>query len=313
MTDVLIADVGGTNSRFALVQADGRPQHVLAYANDTTGSMEGAIGKYLADTGAHPVAAVLAVAAPIAGDTIALTNRDWHFQLTELAVRFRMKTVRAINDFEALAWSLLRLGPGDTRPLGPALPAGHGARAVFGPGTGLGVAALVGSEADWRAVPTEGGHVSFGPATDDEEAVFARLRKQHGPISAETILCGPGLERLHVALHPDATALSAEAIDGAAQKDEPAARATVALFVRLLGRFAGDLALTFKATGGIYVAGGVAQRLDRLLDDPAFRAAFEAHPPYQELLAGVPTMLITLDQPGLLGSAVVATKIATEA
>jgi glucokinase len=309
MTDVLIADVGGTNSRFALVGADGRPERVRAYANDKTGSMEGAIGAYLRDTGAHPIAAVLAVASAIDGDTVALTNRDWRFRLGDLAARFKMNTVRAINDFEAVAWSLLRLAPGDGRALGPALPIGHGARVVFGPGTGLGVAALVGTEADWRAVPTEGGHVSFGPASDTEEAVFARVRARHGFVSAETLLCGPGLERLHRAVHPDAPALSAEAIDTAAQQDEPAASATVSLFVRLLGRFAGDLALMFKATGGVYVAGGVAQRLGKKLDDPGFRSAFEAHPPYQKLLAGVPTTLITLDQPGLLGCAVAASRL----
>jgi glucokinase len=309
MTDVLIADVGGTNSRFALVGADGRPEQVRAYSNDATGSMDGAIGQYLQDIGTHPIAAVLAVASPIEGDTVALTNRNWRFRLGDLAARFKMNTVRAINDFEAVAWSLLRLGPGDGRALGTTLPVGHGARVVFGPGTGLGVAALVGAEADWRAVPTEGGHISFGPASDDEEPIFARVRAQHGTVSAETILCGPGLERLHRALHPDAPPLGAEAIDTGAQKGEPQTSATVALFVRLLGRFAGDLALMFKATGGVYVAGGVAQRLGRLLDAPDFRAAFEAHPPYQKLLQGVPTTLITLDQPGLLGCAVVASRL----
>jgi glucokinase len=160
--------------------------------------------------------------------------------------------------------------------------------------------------AGWQGVASEGGHVSFGPGAADEEAVFARLRAAHGPVSAETMLCGPGLERLFAAMHPAEKPRAAAAIVAGATADDAAAHACLTLFVRLLGRFAGDLALTFKALGGVYIGGGVAPRIAAFLDAPAWRAAFEAHPPYAALLRRIPTLLITHEEPGLLGCAAVA-------
>lgn len=306
MSTVLLADIGATNCRFALSGEDGRPDHVIKLRGDVVENLEAAIARYLDETGARPRAAVLAVAAPIEGDSVAMTNREWSFRFTELVSRFGWTAIRGINDFEAVAWGVQRLLSEDVRPLGPAMPAADGARVVFGPGTGLGVAALVPNRSRWQVVPTEGGHVSFGPARDDEEAIFARLRTQCGSVSAETILCGPGLERLYRAMHGGADAPSSAEIIAGAHDGDDAARACVMLFVRLFGRFAGDLALMFKASGGVYVGGGVARRIGSLLDDACFREAFENHPPYAHLLGRIPTILITLDEPGLLGCAAVA-------
>ncbi len=312
MPEVLLADIGATNCRFALRGEDGRPEKLIKLRGDVVDSLEAGIARYLDETGAHPRAAVLAIAAPIAGDAVTMTNRAWSFRFSELATRFGWSAVRGINDFEAVAWGVQRLTSDDVRPLGPVRAPAKGARAMFGPGTGLGVAALVPNGARWQVVPTEGGHVSFGPARDDEEAIFARLRNTGGPVSAETILCGPGLERLYRAMHGDAeTPSSADIIAGAHEGHDPA-RACVMMFVRLFGRFAGDLALMFKATGGVYVGGGVSRRIGALLDDASFRAAFENHPPYAELLRRIPTILITLDEPGLLGCAAVAEEMMTE-
>jgi glucokinase len=306
MHTVLIADIGATTSRYAVVGLDGRPDRVVTLANDTVSGVDGGIARYLELSKVRPTAAVLGIAGPIDGDAIALTNRDWRFKLGDLASRFGLSSVRAINDFEAVAWSLELVGDGDVRTLGPTAGDAHGAKVVFGPGTGLGVAALVPTVSGWHVVATEGGHVLFGPCCDEEEPVFARLRRECGSVSAETVLSGPGLERLHRALHGPGEPLTAEVIAKCARDGQGPACATVDLFVRLLGRFAGDVALTFKATGGIYIAGGVAQRIQQLLDAEAFRQAFEAHPPYQHLLRAIPTTLITLEQPGLLGCAVVA-------
>ena len=171
---------------------------------DVVESLEVAIARYLEESGARPRAAVLAIAAPIEGDAVAMTNRAWSFRFSELASRFGWTAIRGINDFEAVAWGVQRLLAEDVRPWAAAMPVTDGARVVFGPGTGLGVAGLVRNGPRWQVVPTEGGHVSFGPARDDEEAIFARLRTQCGAVSAETILCGPGLERLYRAMHGDA-------------------------------------------------------------------------------------------------------------
>jgi glucokinase len=304
--DILVGDIGGTHSRFALVGDDGRPVRARAYQNDDVGSLENVIALYLRETGAKPSAAVLAVAAPAIGPEIELTNRDWRFRVDDFKKQFGLARIRFVNDFEAQAWALPFLGePGDLVPIGGPDDMPEGPRVVLGPGTGLGVAALVPRERSWFAVATEAGHTSFGPAMEDEDEVFRRLRKS-SPVSAEVILSGPGLERLHLALHPGAPFLAAAAIVAAACAGEPAALATTQMFVRLLGRFAGDMALVFKATGGVYVTGGVAQGLGDHFDVARFREAFETHPPYADLLAQIPTNLIMRRQPGLLGCAALA-------
>jgi glucokinase len=186
-----------------------------------------------------------------------------------------------------------------------------GVKLVIGPGTGLGIAALAPINGSFHVVPSEGGHGAFGPQAPDEIDVFTRLMRRHGAVCAETVLSGQGLVRLQQALAPDGPCATPEVIVDGARAGEPAAQATVRLFVRLLGRFAGSMALTFKALGGVYIAGGVARGLGPLLDAPQFRAGFEAHPPYAQLLARTPTWLITCPEPGLVGCAVLAESVAT--
>jgi len=254
------------------------------------------------------------VAGPVDGEEIALTNRtSWRLRRREFAKRFGFSQLRVLNDFEAIAWALPRLGAAHTRPLGPPVAARAGVKVVLGPGTGLGVAALLPADGRWHVVASEGGHASFGPQAADEIEVFARLRQECGAVSAETVLSGSGLARLARALDPQAARHAPETIAASALAREPSAQAAARLFVRLLGRFAGGLALTFKALGGVYIAGGVASGLGPLLDEPQFRAAFEAHPPYQRLLEAIPTLLITCEEPGLIGCAAVSSKQAVTA
>jgi glucokinase len=164
----------------------------------------------------------------------------------------------------------------------------------------------------FHVLPSEGGHACFGPQTPDEIEVFTRLMRQHGHVGAETILSGPGLARLWQALEAGAASRTPEAIVAAALAGEASAQAAVRLFVRLLGRFAGDLALTFKAVGGVFIAGGVASRFGPLFDAQEFRAAFEAHPPYQGMLKDFPTLLMSRTEPGLIGCAAVAEDMALD-
>ena len=307
MDCILLADIGGTNSRFAVAGAYGRPEQIVIIENNSVASLEMAIETYLAQTGLRPRAAVLAVAAPTdGGEEVVLTNRSWRFRCSELARRFGFSSLRVLNDFEAIAWALLRLSAGDARPLGKSLSPCDGVKVVLGPGTGLGVAALVPVAKHFHVVASEGGHASFGPQAPDESEIFARLAAAHGRVSAETILSGPGLLRLLRAIDPQTACETPEAVAAAALAGEASAQAAARLFVRLLGRFAGGLALTFKATGGVYVAGGVASRLGPLLDEELFRTAFEAHPPYERLLSTIPTLLMNRTEPGLLGCAALA-------
>jgi glucokinase len=305
-TPVLIADIGGTTTRFALAYPDEPLRHMSVIVNDTAPTLEAAIERYLREVGVRVPAAVLAVAGPIMGDEVALTHRAWRFRLSQLQAKFAFSQAEVLNDFEALAWALTGIRDCEARPIGPNAQATPAVKAAVGPGTGLGVAGLVPLAAGgWHVIASEGGHVSFGPANEVEEAVFDRLRDQ-APIAAETVLSGPGLERLHRALHAGTAPLESHDIVRRASEGDLAARASVDLFVGLLGRFAGDVALMFKAAGGVYIAGGVAQGIATILDAAIFRSAFEAHPPYQKLMAGIPTFLVTCPEPGLIGCAAYA-------
>jgi glucokinase len=309
MTSVLLAAIGGSATRFAVCGPGGRPERVTVIDNETVSGPEAAIRRYLGETGLAPRAAVLAVAGPVEDGEIKLTNRDWRFDCAALAGRFGFARVHAVNDFEAVAHALAVLRPDEARPLGGAAAPGRGPRAVLGPGTGLGVAALVPHGEEWIALASEGGHASFGPAAADERMVFGRLASESELITAETVISGPGLERLYRALNPFGIPLVARTIVAQARAGASDARAAVDLFVRLLGRFAGDIALMLKATGGVYIAGGVAQKLGPLFDAGVFRAAFENHPPYQELLAAIPTSLMVCAEPGLIGCAALADRL----
>jgi glucokinase len=309
MNTTLVADIGGSKSRFALANSSGDLEHVLVIENDTVADLDAAVARYLEETGAHPRAATLAVAGSVDGEEVVLTNRTgWRLRRGEFAERFGFSQLRVLNDFEAVAWALPHLGAAHTRPLGTPVEAREGVKVVLGPGTGLGVAALLPADGRWHVIASEGGHVSFGPQARDETAMFAKLGEECGAISAETVLSGPGLVRLARALDPRAGRHQPETIVASALAREPSAHAAARMFVRLLGRFAGGLALTFKALGGVYITGGVACGLGPLLDEPQFRAAFEAHPPHESLLKTIPTLLITCPQPGLIGCAALASE-----
>src|SRR5215472_15303187 len=312
MSSVLLADIGGSASRFAMCGQGGRPERVSIIDNETVSGPEAAIRRYLDETRLAPRAAVLAVAGPVAGGEIKLTNRDWRFSCDQLAERFGFDRIHAVNDFEAVAHALPVLRADEARPLGRAIPARPGPKAVLGPGAGLGVAALVPRGKEWIALASEGGHASFGPAAASERIVFQRLAASEAePIAAETVISGPGLERIYRALNPFGIPLVARAIVTEARAGASDARAAVDLFVRLLGRFSGDVGLVLKATGGVYIADGVAQKFGPLFDVDIFRGAFENHPPYRDLLAAIPTWLITCTEPGLIGCAAVAGRVVT--
>src|ERR1700751_5979092 len=205
MSTTLLADIGGSKSRFAIANSSGAVEHVLVIHNDTAADLDAAVSRYLEETGARPCAATLAVAGPVDGEEVVLTNRtNWRLRRVEFAERFGLSQLRLLNDFEAIAWALPHLGPAHTRPLGSAVPPREGVKIVLGPGTGLGVAALLPADGRWHVVASEGGHASFGPQAPDEIEVFARLRHECGAVSAEAVLSGAGLVRLARALDPQA-------------------------------------------------------------------------------------------------------------
>ena len=313
----LLADIGGTNARFAL-QARGRDcADVEVLACRDYGTIAAAIAAYLAraaarghDTGGLRHAA-LAIANPVEGDAVAMTNHDWRFSIEALRGAFKLETLLVVNDFAALALALPHLDDDGRVRIGSphAAPAPGRPIGLIGPGTGLGVSGVVpvapatpGAGTNWIALAGEGGHASFAPATRQERRLLDALAEEHGHVSNERLLSGPGLEAIHRVLAGEvlgAAAITARALDGTSA----ACRDTVDVFCAVLGSVAGNVALTLGATGGMYVGGGIVPRLGPLFGASPFRARFEDKGRLRPWLARIPTWLVTAPYPALRGVA----------
>lgn len=309
---ILVGDIGGTNVRFSILpDAHGEPKVFPPIATadhpDIAEAIEAAV---LSRTSLMPRSAAIALAGPIEGEEIDLTNAPWIVRPREVMERLGLDDVVLLNDFEALALALTALPPPTLHPIGGGRPHPNGARVVVGPGTGLGVAGLVHAGSRWVPVPGEGGHVTLGPQGADERAIFEVLEREHSRVSAETVLGGAGIVRLHAASCEVAGEVSdlatPETVTDAALSGDEAARRTMLLYCKLLGRLAGDLALIFMATGGAYVGGGIAPRILPLLEEGGFREAFEDKAPHTAILREIPTNVITAERPALAGIAAFA-------
>lgn len=303
---VLVGDIGGTNARFGILAAPDAPLAILAsVATADHPGIESAIAASLPAGTSRPRTAIVAVAGPIRPDGIDLTNADWTIRPASMFESTGLEEIVLLNDFEAQALSLTALGPADLAPIGGGTADPAAAKVVLGPGTGLGVGALVPAGDRFAPVPGEGGHVSFGPVDPDEMALWPSIEPEHGRISAEAVLCGRGLLRLYraVCLHGGVEprcASPAEVTAAAAAGDATALR-TLDFYCRFLGRLAGDLALIFMARGGVFLAGGIAPRILPFLAKGGFRRAFEAKAPHDAVLAGIPTSVVIRDGAALLG------------
>lgn len=304
----LLADIGGTNARFALLEgAVAGPPIVLGTADFPTveDAVTAALAR-LAPSGSVEVA-VLALAGPVAGATARLTNAAWEVSAAALAARFGFARVWLVNDFLALAHALPHLAPADLRPIGDGRAAGDAPMLVLGPGTGLGVAGFL--PAAGLAIPTEGGHAGLAPTDAREDAVIAALRVRCGRAGAEEALSGRGIAHLHAilaALRGAAVPSRDAAAVVAAAPGCPVAAETIEVFLGLLAGFAGDLALAWGARGGVFLAGGILPRLADRLDAAAFRARFEAKAPMEGWMADVPLALVLHPAPAFLGLAALA-------
>ncbi|WP_432921677.1 glucokinase [Microbispora sp. CA-135349] len=306
----LVADIGGTNARFGLVaRPGGQPEAVAVLDVSQHLGLADAVAAYLADNagGVRPGAACLAIAGPVDRDRYRLTNAGWSGSVEELGIP---RTV-LLNDFEALAISLPHLAGDDLVPLGGPPPAAGLTKAVLGPGTGLGVAGLVPVREGWQPVPGEGGHVAVPAVTDLEMEIVRALRADGLPyVDAEHLLSGTGLPRLHRGLAlvrgvaPGARTAPPITAAQITASDDPLCAETVEVFLALLGGFAGGVALTLGARGGVYLGGGVLPRLVSRIPGSAFRARFETTAPaLSEYAAAIATSLIIAEQPALTGAA----------
>jgi len=308
---VLVADIGGTNCRLSLVENAEAAHRPLARVR--TGSQptpEAALEEVLSTLTRRPRSAVLAVAGPLDGRSAQLTNANWHFDGPQLGRALGLEQGLLVNDFEAQAASLAVLAQGDATTLVVGEPDADGTRLVLGPGTGFGAAALIRRGARGVLVPTESGHVGIGPEDLAEEKIWPALTAGLPRVTVEGLLSGGGLVRFHRAVASEAGMLEADisaadvtrlALDG-----DPAALMAVVCFWRLLARVAGDLALVFKATGGVYLAGGIVPRLLPLADKAAIGSVFAGKPPMEDLAARFALHVVTAKDGAEQGLAAIA-------
>ncbi len=303
----LLADIGGTNSRCALLGPGRALAHVAVYDNAEFGSLEGVLAAYLQSlpADARPRRAALAVAAPVRGPEVAMMNIGWSFSAPELANRLALSELRIVNDFAALACALPWLDAAELHPVGGGQARRGAPKVVLGPGTGLGTAGLVRAGGRWWAVSGEGGHVSLPALTPEEMRVTAAAREQFGHCSAERVLSGPGLALLHRALH-GGEELAAPALGTLLEGGDPRAAETFRVFFSWLGTVASDLALTFGAFGGVYIAGGIVPRYLAAFARSGFRERFEDKGRYRDYLSAIPTRVILAPHPAFTGLAALA-------
>ncbi|MEZ5774997.1 MAG: glucokinase [Hyphomicrobiaceae bacterium] len=306
---LLVADAGGTNARFAVQHEAGGPiVHVARLRTAEFASFEAAAAQAIAPLRPRPVRAMVCGAGPLVGGRIKLTNAAWQLDPATIAAHLGLSDCGLLNDLQALALGIPHLRGDHLQPIGPPIAADGGPRLVIGIGTGLGVAALVETACGINAVASEAGQIDLHPITADEMALWPHLAPPGARVPLESVISGPGLARLAAALDRAREADRASAGTTAAQRlvlvgDRPIAITALQIFVRLLGRIAGDLALVFKATGGVHLAGGVAIALGSHLESCGFRQAFEANPALDRLTTRIPTLRVTTDDAALIGLA----------
>ena len=307
---VLVADIGGTHARFALVGADGEAVNPLVLRCADYEGPAPAIKAYLADQGggAAPRHGAFAVASVIDGDRIELTNSPWRFSIDATRQALGLERLEVVNDFTAVALSVRHLKPTDLLAIGggaaePGLPI-----AVLGPGTGLGVSALIPSaDGEWTALATEGGHVTMAAATEREARILDRLRSQFDHVSAERVLSGPGLVNLHCALR-GLSGLGEESVTPAelsrrALSGDPLASEALEMFFAMLGTVAGNLALSLGARGGVVIAGGIVPQLLPAFLASGFRRRFEEKGRFDGYLSAIPVQVTIHPYPAFVGLA----------
>ncbi len=310
MTDekvVVVADIGGTNARFAHLDGRGQPGPLVALATADYPGPGKALEDYLRLSGrSRPQVFILALAGPVSGGEATLSAHEWRFSIKDLKDELRLDRLEVLNDFEATALALPLISPEELIPVGPRKTPKKGRLplAVLGPGTGLGMAGLLPEGRGWKVVSSEGGYTALAPYDDRELAAWKILRSKHGRVFKELVLSGPGLTALHEALSLAAgrepETLSPRRIVRLALSGESRpALETVEIFCAWLG----DAALIYNARGGVYLAGGIVPRIIEILVKSRFRKRFEDKGWGSSVVRAIPVWAITSPVQALLGCA----------
>lgn len=306
----LVADIGGTNARFALETAPQKFENIDVLPCNDYDTIVDAAQEYLRRAGNPNVAhAAVAIANPILGDWVQMTNHHWAFSIEATRTTLGLESLLFLNDFTAQALAvtcvpseeLVKIGGGEVVQGAP--------KAVLGPGTGLGVSGLIPHAGGWTPLAGEGGHVSFAPFDDREVMIWQYARGKFGHVSAERLLSGAGLTLIYEALaqrdgaQPE-TLSPAEITAGTLSGESALCRETLDVFGSVLGTISSNLALTLGATGGVYLCGGILPRVLDYFKTSPFRSRFEDKGRFSAYLAAVPVFVVLSEFPGITGAAV---------
>lgn len=316
----LAADVGGTTTRLRFATRAGKVLHTARYDSAAFESLEPIVARFCAETGASAIgAACFGIAGPIEVDSYTgvararVTNLPWIVDAAALGALLGGVRVRLVNDFQAVGLGIEILGADELVTLQASRAAPQMPRALIGAGTGLGQGVLVWSGDHYEPIGTEGGHADFAPADGEQWALATELRARHGHVSWERLLSGDGLEAIHAFLAQGANVAAmrsaAEITHAALKQTDAIAMRALDMFVRLYGAQAGNLALTVGATGGVYIAGGIAPKIITKLRDGTFIAAFRNKGRMQRLLDAIPVYVVTNPDVGLIGATQAAVRL----
>ena len=311
---LIIGDVGGTNCRLAVCDpSTGLIDEIRIMPVEDFRSLEEAINTYKDALPSYKfLSASISIANPITGDRIAMTNAHWDFSIEQTRKSCHLERLIMLNDWESVALSLPILQDSDLERINDRPANVSGTRALCGVGTGLGVAGLVAAkDGTWVPVAGEGGHVSFSPVDSEETEILKIFSEHHNHVSFEKILSGPGLKALYQATAKLSGAVPlddlapSEIVESAATASDPTCQRTVEIFCGILGNFAGNLCLTLGATGGVYVGGGVIEKIDQagLFDRDRFLNRLVHKGRLSEWLGNIPAFLLRTPYAGLTGAA----------
>ncbi|HYD81289.1 MAG TPA: glucokinase [Paucimonas sp.] len=307
----LIADIGGTYARFALETARGEFTQIASLRCADYPDFQSAITAYLTSIlPARVEHAAVAIANPVSGDKVSMTNYHWHFSIEETRQQLGLDTLLIVNDFTALAMALPRLGGRDVRQVGGGEADRKSVIGLLGPGSGLGVSGLIPAGDGWISLGSEGGHTSFSARDEREIAILRHAWKQFDHVSFERLLSGPGLELMYRALAERAgvaarNLTAPEITQHALDQDDPVCEETLEAFCTMLGTAAANLAVTLGALGGIYIGGGIVPRLGEYFDRSPFRRRFEEKGRFSRYVAAIPTYVITAEHATFIGASAI--------
>jgi glucokinase len=311
----IVADIGGTNARFGLAtqldEATGRftieQQHVFQCANHST--FQDVLGSYIDSIeGTRPTAACIAIAGPVSGDRMKMTNLSWDFSIDAVRKQFGLERLELMNDFGAQAYATLYMQEADLPVIYPGKPLAGSPRAVLGPGTGLGVAGLVHFGGRWYPLCGEGGHTTYAPTSEKEVEIRRVIEPSNKHVSVEKFVSGPGLLSIYKALCvvngvPCEDLTPGDVSQRALSGDCPTCAEALQFFLKILGSAAGDVAMVLGALGGVYLGGGILPKVESMIDDSLLIESFLDKGRMRALLENVPVYLMKGDKPALAGAA----------